>query len=287
MDEHHRSAQQLRECERKNHNLVRRRFVMARFLARVFDADPEGWILKGGVGMMVRLPEARYSKDIDLLVAPDISEPVETLRHVGREHQIDHFLFEVGPPNQLSNGKGVIVPVKAMLGGKVFDSFSIDLVAGRRDLVGVVERRPIPRLVDTDDFPQEASAQLYPLADQICAMYERHGAAGTESGRYRDLVDLLLISDFLAIDLRSAVAALECERELRGIPSLPAALDSPGSTWPINWPDTARKSPLTAERYDLDSALESAGRCYNRILSALPVTHDQVTWSHERGAWEP
>ncbi|KXX62428.1 hypothetical protein AZG88_29450 [Rhodococcus sp. LB1] len=50
---------------------VRRRFVIARFLTRVFDADPDGWILKGGIGMMVRLPQARYSKDIDLLMGVD------------------------------------------------------------------------------------------------------------------------------------------------------------------------------------------------------------------------
>ena len=56
---------------------------MSRFLARIFDADPHGWVLKGGVGMMVRLPHARYSHDIDLLVADDSVDPIDDLRRVG------------------------------------------------------------------------------------------------------------------------------------------------------------------------------------------------------------
>jgi Nucleotidyl transferase AbiEii toxin, Type IV TA system len=48
-------------------NQVRREYYLQRFLARVF-AQPDGpWILKGGTGLLVRLPEARHSQDIDLL----------------------------------------------------------------------------------------------------------------------------------------------------------------------------------------------------------------------------
>ncbi|UGT64632.1 nucleotidyl transferase AbiEii/AbiGii toxin family protein [Nocardia asteroides] len=268
---------------------VLRRFVMARFLARIFDADPDGWILKGGVSMMVRLPEARHSKDIDIVAATAIPEAVAELRRIGRDHDIDHFVFEVGPATELSNGKGAEVRVGALLGTTELDAFSIDLVAGTRELVGPVERHPLPRLVDSEDFPREATAKLYPLADQIadkiCAMYERHGSAGTESGRYRDLIDLLLISDFLAIDLVQTTAALEREREFRGIPSLPRELESPGPTWPKNWPKNARRSPLAEAHHDLDTALAAAGRCYNHILGALPSADVTSTWNPERETW--
>jgi len=170
----------------QNIALVRRRFVIARFLTRVFDADPDGWILKGGIGMMVRLPQARYSKDIDLLTASDLPDSVDELRRTVRDHHLDHFRFEVGPSTELSHDKGVTVTVTAALGGKTYDSFSLDVVGSRRTLVGEIEHRPIPRLVDTDDFPPETSVPLYPLADQIadkiCALYEarrRGGGVGT------------------------------------------------------------------------------------------------------------
>jgi predicted nucleotidyltransferase component of viral defense system len=270
--------------------LVRRRFVIARFLTRVFDADPDGWILKGGISMMVRLPQARYSKDIDLHTATDLPESVDELRRTVRDHHLDHFRFEVGPSTELSHDKGVTVTVTASLGGKTYDSFSLDLVGARRTLVGEIERRPIPRLVDTDDFPPETSVPLYPLADQIadkiCALYEVHGAAGAASGRFRDLVDLLLISMFLPIDLTSTVDAVERERRVRGLPALPATLVSPGPAWATQWGKAARNSPLTADLHDFESALAAAGRCYDRILGSLPAAGRAAFWHHERGVWE-
>ena len=274
----------------QNIALVRRRFVIARFLTRVFDTDPDGWILKGGIGMMVRLPQARYSKDIDLLAATDLPDSVDELRRTVRDHHLDHFRFEVGPSTELSHDKGVTVTVTASLGGKTYDSFSLDVVGSRRTLVGEIERRPIPRLVDTDDFPPETSVPLYPLADQIadkiCALYEVHGAAGAASGRFRDLVDLLLISMFLPIDLTSTVDAVERERRVRALPALPATLVSPGPAWATQWAKAARNSPLTADLHDLESALAAAGRCYNRILGSLPTARQPAVWSHERSAWE-
>ncbi|WP_024794171.1 nucleotidyl transferase AbiEii/AbiGii toxin family protein [Tomitella biformata] len=270
-------------------NLVRRQFVMSRFLTRVFDADPDLWILKGGIGMMVRLPQSRYSKDIDLLIANDTADPIEELRRTVRDHHLDHFRFEVGPPRPLADQKGSKVTVIALLGGRTFDTFSIDIVDSRRELVGQVERHPIPRLVDTDDFTPETSVLLYPLADQIadklCAMYEVHGAASTASGRYRDLVDLLLIAMFLPIDLATTAQAVERERTVRGIPALPTTLVSPGPSWTTHWSANAKKSPLTSEHHDLDTALAVAGNCYNHILAALPTAQRNAEWDHQRRTW--
>lgn len=276
----------------QNVNRVRRQFVMSRFLTRVFDADPDGWILKGGIGMMVRLPRSRHSKDIDLMVAGAAADdPIEQLRRTVRDHHLDHFRFDVGPPRSLAGGKGSTVTVTALLGGRRFDSFAIDIVESRRGLVGQVERHPIPRLVDTDDFTPETSALLYPLSDQIadklCAMYEVHGPAGTASGRYRDLVDLLLIATSLPIDLASTVTALEIERAIRDIPTLPTAMISPGPSWTDNWPKNVQNSPLTSEYHDLNTAIAAAGRCYDTILAALPVASSTATWDHTTGVWDP
>lgn len=46
---------------------LRRQFAYDRFLARVFSAESDRWILKGGGGMLARIPnQARHSMDIDL-----------------------------------------------------------------------------------------------------------------------------------------------------------------------------------------------------------------------------
>lgn len=45
---------------------LRREFLYQRFLARIFRADSP-WVLKGGIGVLTRLPGARHSRDIDLM----------------------------------------------------------------------------------------------------------------------------------------------------------------------------------------------------------------------------
>ncbi|MFF0547204.1 nucleotidyl transferase AbiEii/AbiGii toxin family protein [Nocardia thailandica] len=276
-------------------NSVLRKFVMSRFLERVFAVDPNCWILKGGVGMMVRLPESRFSRDIDLLAVPDPNlpegDPITQLRNAVRDHNVDHLRFEVGEPSPLSNGKGSSVPVSVLLGGRVFDKFSIDVVDGRRDLVGAVEHHPVPRLIVTEDFPGQARVALYPLADQVadklCAMFERFGQRGATSGRYRDLVDLLLVSTYLPIDLASTVEAVEAERVLRGIAVLPETMQAPGQDWVQNWPGTAKKSPLADEHHELEAALATARLCYDRVLASVPAIAATASWDPDQRQWTP
>ncbi|MGM7647475.1 nucleotidyl transferase AbiEii/AbiGii toxin family protein [Nocardia sp. JW2] len=272
-------------------NSVLRKFVMSRFLERVFVVDPDRWILKGGVGMMVRLPRSRYSRDIDLLaINPTAgSDPISQLRSAVRDTHLDHFRFEVGEPSPLSNGKGSTVLVIALLGAREFDKFSIDVVDGRRELVGAIEHREVPQLITNGDFPGGARIALYPLADQVadklCAMFERYGAAGGSSGRYRDLVDLLLVSTYLRVELGATVAAVEAERLLRRIPTLPSTMQAPGSDWIRQWPGTARKSPLATEHHDLEIALAAARACYDLILISVPATTSTAVWEPDRQAW--
>lgn len=128
---------------------------------------------------------------------------------------------------------------------------------------------------------------LTQIADKLCAMYERFGVADTVSGRYRDLVDLLLISMFVPIDLASTVTAVEQERAVRGISALPITLESPGQGWATQWEPTARQSPLINDHHNFEAALIAAGRCYNRVLGSLPVTDEAAMWNHERSVWEP
>ncbi len=269
-------------------NTVRRRFVISRFLARVVDADPDGWVLKGGISMMVRLPEARHSKDIDLLDRRGTDGAIEDLRRIVRDNHLDQFRFDVENQRRLANGKGITVSVTARLGAKTFDKFSIDIVSPQRPLVGNIERRRLPRIIDTDDFTVEAEILLYPIedqiADKICALYEHFGTSSTVSGRYRDLVDLLLISWFMPIDLGKASEALERERALRGIATLPPKLESPGPTWTRQWPRTAREA-LPREYDNLDYALEEAERCYGVILASLPSAQASATWNPTDHSW--
>ena len=46
---------------------MRRHIAYDRLLARVFLRDPDGWVLKGGTGLLARIPGvARHTADVDL-----------------------------------------------------------------------------------------------------------------------------------------------------------------------------------------------------------------------------
>jgi hypothetical protein len=55
-------------------------FYHDRFLCRVFSTDSPNFILKGGQSMLARIPNARETRDIDLICrTPNIDEDLEEL----------------------------------------------------------------------------------------------------------------------------------------------------------------------------------------------------------------
>ncbi|MCE5292458.1 MAG: nucleotidyl transferase AbiEii/AbiGii toxin family protein [Nocardiaceae bacterium] len=269
---------------------VRHRFMVGRFLARVFTAAPDNWVLKGGTGMMIRLPDARHSKDIDLMTPLSDDDAHRDLAALVRDNPVDYFSFDVTNPRKLSNGKGTTIKVTARIGPHQFGEFSIDLVSWR-GLVGPLEEHlltPIPAL---EDFPNRPTPiRLFPLADQIadkiCAMYEKHqhGSTVVASSRTRDLVDLLLISSHLSFSLAETVAAIEYQRDQRNL-TLPRKMVSPDQFWKQSWVTAARQSPLHASLHDFAAAIDAAGRCYNQALAALPTTTIEARWDPSLQSW--
>ncbi|TQC46533.1 nucleotidyl transferase AbiEii/AbiGii toxin family protein [Rhodococcus sp. WS4] len=273
---------------------LRRKYVMTRFLTRVFDADPDGWVLKGGTGMMVRLPQARYSKDVDLMSTDftDIGDAIDKLREILR-HEVDAFTYTISRKEDLTDDKGTRISVQVRLGATVFDTFPIDLVT-HRGLIGPVEIHPIPQVIDFGDPAEPVRVRVYPIADQIadklCAMYEYHlrtgqPPPGDTSTRYRDLVDLLLISQNLPVPLRQAVEALENQRQLRNGMELPPELRPPGPDWHDNWSAQAKDSPVHDSLHELNAALTAAASCYNSILAGIPTTSRTATWDPIGQQW--
>jgi hypothetical protein len=58
-----------------------RRFIVDRFLARIFALPGDEWVLKGGNAVLTRVHDARTTKDIDLLAElSDLDAAVARLR---------------------------------------------------------------------------------------------------------------------------------------------------------------------------------------------------------------
>ncbi len=272
----------------RNAPQLHREFLMQRFLTRVF-ADADGpWILKGGTGLLVRLPGARHSKDIDLL-HPDatLDRAVTELGELASRPGSDPYSFVLGQPEALAGGvAGAQIPVDAYLDATKVDSFTIDLSTDLHTIGSLERTRPTP-VIDMPGLPALPEFALYPLpdqvADKVCAMYERHGDRQSPSSRFRDLVDLVLITSSFSLDASSTVAALSAEARRRHL-TLPSAMTVPGPDWPRGYRVIANASILDPGLRDLVGALAKAGSCLDPLLG------DEIStgvWEHGRGIWEP
>ncbi len=267
-------------------NQLEREFVLQRFLARIFASSTSPWVLKGGTGLLIRLPDARHSQDLDLLhPSADLPTAVAELREISR-HGGDPFTFTVSEPVAMSGGvAGAQVKVQASLGARFFHRFPID-VSTALPLIARVERhRPHP-VVEVPGVGPLPLFALFPLADQIadkvCAMYELHGRDAVASSRYRDLVDLVLITTHFGVDAAETAAALAAESTRRTM-ILPTALKAPGVQWRTGYPAVARDTALPAELWDLSTALDAAGVCLGPLLSGQVVTG---TWHPAERRWQ-
>ncbi|WP_020391590.1 nucleotidyl transferase AbiEii/AbiGii toxin family protein [Kribbella catacumbae] len=153
---------------------INREFVLQRFLARIFQHPDAPWVLKGGTGLLVRLPRARYSDDVDLLYSTDnidLRLPITELHTAAaRPCGSDFFRFELGRVDERTTegaDKAVAtVRVLASIGTTAYQRFSIDLSVKKRSVTAADRVRPTPVIV-LPGVPELPDFLLYPLADQI------------------------------------------------------------------------------------------------------------------------
>ncbi|RMB77129.1 hypothetical protein AYK61_12160 [Rhodococcus sp. SBT000017] len=262
---------------------LHREFYLQRFLARIF-SQPEGrWLLKGGASLLVRLPDARYSQDIDLLhTTAGLKEAVEDLRAAADLSELDPLRFAIrDAPTAMTGGvDGAKLKVDVYYDALKLFTFPIDLATELVAVGDVDYQYPTP-IVVMDDLATMPEFALYPLpaqiADKVCAMYGKYGSNGGPSSRYHDLVDLVLIISAWRFAADALTRGLFQESERRGL-DLPSAMSAPSSAWTAGYERLARTvSGLPDSALTLDSALAAAGRCLDPILSNRVVG----------GFWDP
>lgn len=252
---------------------VTRRFVIDRFLARVFAVPGGGWVLKGGNAVLTRVHDARATKDIDLLAElADLDAAVARLREAIDIDLGDHFRFVITGAKAVSGGplqpdvEGCKVSVDAYCGVTLRHSFSVDVVTGSLMTAEPdVQIRPglVPAVAPT-------SVRLYPvvdhIADKLCATQSMYGAAGDQpSSRVRDLVDLVVFARAQAVDGAELAEAVGAEWTHRGLPGVP--FFSPPETWRRLYASLARRVPACGEVATFDAAVE--------LVASIPGTGDR------------
>ena len=121
--------------------------------------------------------------------------------------------------------------------------------------------------------------RAYPLvdhvADKACAIFERHGTAGTLSLRCRDLVDLVAIVLAAPVEADPQLTALRSEAQRRGL-QLPGCFAVPDrGLWQSGYAAEAGRSLLPMAR-TLDEAIAMVTPFLDPLLAGTA-----------RGRWDP
>jgi hypothetical protein len=270
---------------RKIEDLIRQAHY-DRFLCRIFSGgDGSEWVLKGGSGMLARVPNARRTLDIDLFrFGYDKDQALVDLRRLAAVDLGDFFRFVYISHTKTIAGEtqpyadGYKVHFDVYLGVKKVDALKVDLSAHETRMrsphpVEPANRLALPRMVS---HPY----RLYPLpeqiADKVCASLAVYD--GKPSSREKDLVDLVVIALTQTVDADQTRAAIHREARMRRI-HLPRAFTLPTS-WGRAYTKLARNT--SAAGHTIAGARTLTAAFIDPLLTG---TVAGTTWNPANRAW--
>jgi len=229
------------------------KFVMERFLARLFHAPDSPWLLKGGFAMDMRYrPHARTTKDVDLsmsLLSGSSSADVRDQLQAAADNDLgDSVIFRVGELKfELANAPkgGGRFPCEAVMLGKTYAKFHVDVGFGDT-LIGEPERLTgddllafaglAPAVVlaipKSQQFAEKVHAYTFPWTGRL-------------NTRTKDLVDLVLLIERGMLQVEMIRAALAATFQTRSTHLIPGTLPLPPDHWKIDFPGMAAEAGLS------------------------------------------
>ncbi len=219
---------------------LRRQVAFDRFLARTFARPDSPWVLKGGYAMELRFHAARATKDLDFTVraAPrggtrgDVI--LEQLQDVGALGIGDFFAFRVAEASTDLDGApygGARYPVEALLGGRAFVKFHVDVGLGDEVL------EPLEMAVPRDwlAFAQVAPPRVWMVSREQQFAEKLHAYTfprpAAPNSRVRDLVDMVLLIESGNLAPDRVREALHRTFRRRDTHRLPAVIPAPPDEW--------------------------------------------------------
>jgi hypothetical protein len=270
----------LAQSGRDRVSLVRLRKLVAfdRFLARLVQAQPDAWILKGGLALQLRMgSRARTTQDIDVLWTVP---PVELHRILASAAALDlgdWFTFIVQPTSTALPGLGegsLRFSVAARLDGRMFENFHVDVGSGD-PVAEPAESLTGPPLLSFAGIPP-ITIPCYPLTQHLAEKvhaYVRPRSTGP-STRVKDLVDIVLIAEQIGIDGSALSAAIQATWSVYEAGEPPLNLPQPPTTWTVTFKKLAEEVGLS------DATLSAADETARAFLE--PVLRGTAS-----GVWSP
>ncbi|MDA3659975.1 nucleotidyl transferase AbiEii/AbiGii toxin family protein [Mycobacterium xenopi] len=144
-----RAARQARnERTQPSHELLRQ-FVIQRFMTRLFTPSHTSWVVAGGIGMLIRVPRARATRDLDLTTTDphsgDRRQVLDDLApHTGLS-ELDPFAFTINADEPFTGVmRGTKLRVTATIGAEQAAIFGLDVAADALRVSDIEHSRPEP-----------------------------------------------------------------------------------------------------------------------------------------------
>jgi hypothetical protein len=259
-----------------------------RFLSRVFSEGPDSeWLLKGGTGMLARVPSTRATRDIDLYrEGYGLDEAVADLRRLADRDLSDHFRFVYVGHRAIVGGEGqpytdgYRVDFDTYIGAQTKGRISVDLATG----AGLTAEPTVTAPASALDLPRliRFDYRLYPavdqIADKVCATMHRYG--DRPSSREKDLIDLVVLAVTHDIDGSALTTAIATETRRRRMAPIERFVVP--AEWGPAYSKMARTVPYCADVQDIGVASDLVAGV---IDPALDGTATGRTWSFRRRKW--
>ncbi len=223
--------------------------------------------IKGGVALELRLrTRARATKDIDLVLHDVDAELAWALERAVADQECQGFIFRrKGEPLHLDNGTAS-VQLAVTYHGDAWASIAVDLA---RAEPGEADVDLVPAIALEDAFGIIGPADLPVISLRMHIAQKLHGMTlpprpGRRNGRFRDLVDLLLLEDMVT-DYYALRGACESVFAKRGTHDWPPPLDVPAH-WVDPFARMARDLELPVT--DAESAMVRVRSFVERICAA-------------------
>jgi hypothetical protein len=267
----------------------RNEIAYRRLLARMYAADPDRWVLKGGFALILRLDPNRTSNDIGVTYVDRAGEHAVALRALDRAVEVDladFFSFEIVRVGAETEDRARRVTILCRLGAREFARFRVDLAVPLSALPAErVDAPPLSGVEEIDALPPLlVLAWPQQIAEKVCAVFELH--EGGLSSRARDLADLGMIAGQVdGLDGSALVEALRAEESRRrtrslsdGLPASFVLPDMQESEWRASFEKASRGAPIS-----FDEALALATALIDPLLTGSAAGK---AWSAPAGLYE-
>jgi hypothetical protein len=264
-----------------------RQAAFDRFLCRIFsEREQSEWLLKGGTGMLARVPNSRATLDIDLYRSGyTIDGALTDLRKLATVDLRDHFHFVYAGHERLIRGEnqpyidGLRVTFAVYVGVTEHPKLHVDIAVGGglTDSIDVIEpanRLNLPRLTT---YPYRLYPVVDQIADKVCATMELH--ANRSSTREKDLVDLVVLAVTQDIAFDALNKAIRDEAARRGLPEFTSF------SIPNTWGRAYQSMTTTLRICEGYERIDQAAALMDAFINPVLQRNDLSLWRHELRYW--